>query len=113
MAPPDLLSAGKNRLQGNAARKSALRTMQEPEDEKMNEIMKNIDKLHTTEMGTERIKRNLCIRTEDVVEWCRAQILKEDASMERKGKNWYITVNNCVITVNARSYTIITAHCLS
>ncbi|MDR1592225.1 MAG: DUF3781 domain-containing protein, partial [Prevotellaceae bacterium] len=24
--------------------------------------------------------------------------------------NWYVSVDNCVITVNAHSYTIITAH---
>ena len=28
----------------------------------------------------------------------------------RKGKNWYITIDNCIITVNAYSYTVITAH---
>jgi hypothetical protein len=30
--------------------------------------------------------------------------------MERRGKNWYVSAENCVITVNAHSYTIITAH---
>lgn len=76
----------------------------------MNILLENIDKLHTTEMGKERIRRNLQIETEDVVQWCRAQILSENASFERKGKNWYVTVNNCRITVNAYSYTIITVH---
>ena len=32
------------------------------------------------------------------------------AVINRVGKNWYIEVNNCRITVNASSYTIITAH---
>ena len=31
-------------------------------------------------------------------------------SITRKGKNWYITVEGCIITVNAHSFTIITAH---
>lgn len=35
----------------------------------MNAFIENIDKLHTTEMGKERIKRNLQIETEDVVQW--------------------------------------------
>jgi len=76
----------------------------------MNVLIKNIDKLHTTEMGVERIKRNCQIEAGDVVRWCREQILNEDAKIERIGKNWYI-LNGCYkITVNAYSYTIITGH---
>lgn len=76
----------------------------------MNSLIENIDKLHTTEMGIERIKRNLQIETDDVVQWCRVHILDKDTSIERIGKNWYATINNCKITINAHSYTIITAH---
>ena len=45
-------------------------------------LFDNIDRIHTTDMGVDRIKRN----------------------------NWYICVEGCIITVNASSYTIITAH---
>lgn len=76
----------------------------------MNSLIENIDKLHTTEMGIERIKRNLQIEVDDVVWWCKTQILNKDTVIERMGKNWYATINNCKITVNAKSYTIITAH---
>ena len=76
----------------------------------MNSFIENIDKLHTTEMGKARIKRNLQIETEDVVQWCRTRILDKNALIERAGKNWHITMDNCRITVNAHSYTIITAH---
>ncbi|MCI8855233.1 MAG: DUF3781 domain-containing protein [Clostridiaceae bacterium] len=76
----------------------------------MNHLIENIDKLHTTEMGTERIKRNCKIETDDVVQWSRVQILDETAKIEMSGKNWYITVGGYKITVNAHSYTIITAH---
>ncbi len=76
----------------------------------MNDLITNIDKLHTTEMGTDRTKRNLTIETDDVVRWCKEKILDKNAMMERKGKNWYVNVNDCIITVNANSYTIITAH---
>ena len=31
------------------------------------ELLKNLDKLHTTELGVERIKRNLFLDTDDVV----------------------------------------------
>lgn len=74
------------------------------------DLIENIDKLHTTEMGIVRIKRNLSIQVEDVVQWCRLRILDKNAVIERKGKNWYAKIDNCVITVNAHSYTIITAH---
>ncbi len=76
----------------------------------MNDLIRNIDKLHTTEPGVTRIKRNLSIDTEDVVLWCRMRILDETAHIERKGKNWYVTIDDCIITVNAHSYTIITSH---
>lgn len=76
----------------------------------MNDLIENIDKLHTTTKGIERIKRNLNLEIQDVVEWCKEQILNKEAKIEQLGKNWYITINNDKITVNARSYTIITAH---
>ena len=76
----------------------------------MNDLIRNIDKLHTTEMGAGRIRRNLSIDVQDVVEWCRFKILDTSAVIERKGKNWYVNVEHCEITVNAHSYTIITAH---
>lgn len=76
----------------------------------MNSLIENIDKLHTTEMGIKRIKRNLQIEVDDVVQWCKTQILNKNTVIERMGKNWYATINNCKITVNAKSYTVITAH---
>lgn len=78
----------------------------------MNELACNIEKVHTTEMGIERIKRNLSlvIADEDVVKYCKELILDKGAVIERKGKNWYVSVCGSMITVNASSYTIITAH---
>ncbi len=75
-----------------------------------NDLIINLDKLHTTEMGIDRIKRNLQINVEDVVKYCYDKIIKNTAIIERKGKNWYIIVDSCKITVNAHSYTFITAH---
>ena len=72
-------------------------------------LIQNIDKIHTTEMGVGRISRNLDI-SGDVVEYCKNKILKEESIVERKGKNYYVHVDDCVITVNLSSYTIITAH---
>lgn len=76
----------------------------------INDLIENITKLHTTELGVARIKRNLGLEIDDVVTWCRQKILNPNCSVARKGKNWYATVDGCIITVNAHSYTIITAH---
>lgn len=75
-----------------------------------NELLKNIDKLHTTELGVLRIKRNLSLDTDHVVDWCKMKINSADAVITRNGKNWYVNVDHCIVTVNAYSYTIITAH---
>ena len=79
----------------------------------MNDLLQNLDKLHTTTMGAVRVKRNLGLQ-EDAVAWCRAVILDTEKSplvtMVRKGKNWYVYTPDTVITVNAGSYTVITAH---
>ena len=75
----------------------------------MSVLIENLYKLHTTPMGVERIKRNLSIDT-DPVQWCMNAILCPDAVIERKGKNYYIKAKSAVITVNAYSFTIITAH---
>ena len=77
-----------------------------------NELLQNLDKLHTTPMGVDRIRRNLALGDDvkDVVKWCRGKIESPAASIERRGKNWYAAIDDCVITVNAYSWTIITAH---
>lgn len=74
------------------------------------QLILNLEKLHTTELGIERIKKNLSLDVEDVVNWCREKIQNPNASLMRKGKNWYVNIDNCEITINAYSYTIITAH---
>ena len=89
------------------------------------ELLENLKKLHTTELGVVRIKRNLGLKTDDVIGWCK-EILSAAKNIEneksggndrksankifRQGKNWYIKTDGCTITVNAHSYTVITAH---
>ena len=75
-----------------------------------NELLENLDRLHTTELGVIRIEKNLSLNVENVIEWCKEKISLSNAKIIRKGKNWYITIDNCIITVNAYSYTVITAH---
>jgi len=74
-----------------------------------NSLYANIGRIHTTELGVKRIKKNLNLDVEDVVEWCKDKIAKAD-DVFKKGKNWYVNVDGCTITVNSHSFTIITAH---
>lgn len=74
------------------------------------ELRMHLDQLHTTELGALRIKRNLALDTDDVVGWCRMKMESPDAAIRKDGKNWYVTTEGCIITVNAQSFTIITAH---
>ena len=73
-------------------------------------LLSHLGRLHTTDLGVVRIQKNLSLDTEDVVAWCREKIQAADAVIYREGKNWYIEIEGCIITVNAHSYTIITAH---
>ena len=72
-------------------------------------LIENIEKVHTTEMGVGRISKNLGI-SGDVVEYCKKKILKKDSEVKKEGKNFYVSIDDCIITVNASSYSIITAH---
>ena len=74
-------------------------------------LLENIDKIHTTEMGVERIRKNLDLSKEaNVVEFCKEKILDSVCKIYKQGKNWYCEIDGIKITVNSFSYTIITAH---
>ncbi len=72
-------------------------------------LLENIDKIHTTKMGIDRIKRNLKI-DDDVVLYCKRKITDDNCNIYKQGKNWYCEIDNIKITINSFSYTIITAH---
>lgn len=78
----------------------------------MNDLLLNLGKIHTTELGKQRIVKNLhlCIPLENAVDFCVSKIANPACSITRTGKNWYCKIDNIVITINAYSYTIITAH---
>ena len=77
---------------------------------KIDLLVENINRIHTTEMGVDRIKKNLSLLNENVVDYCKNIIINKKCKIIRKGKNWYVEYENIRITVNANSYTIITAH---
>ena len=78
--------------------------------EDKNILLKNMEKIHTTDMGVDRIKRNLGLKDTDVVAYCKELVLDKDCIIYKKGKNWYCENKKTVITINSYSYTIITAH---
>lgn len=76
-------------------------------------LLSNIDKVHTTKLGIERIKKNLKLDINDVVLYCKKKIKDKDCVIYKNGKNWYCEIDNIKITINSFSYTIITAHIIS
>ena len=74
-----------------------------------NILLSNIDRLHTTELGKERIIRNIDIK-EDPIIHCKKIITNGKCNIYKQGKNYYCEINNIRITINSNSYTIITAH---
>ena len=75
-------------------------------------LLLNINKIHTTAMGVDRIKKNLQLDTNDVIEYCKNKILDKNCNIYKQGKNWYCEIDDVKITINSYSYTIITAHLL-
>ena len=74
------------------------------------ELLENIEKVHTTKMGIVRIKKNLELDTDDIANFCKWLIKKDECFVHKKGKNYYCITDNYTITINSYSFTIITAH---
>lgn len=71
-----------------------------------------MDNLHTTVMGAERVRHNIGLPNNlDIIDWAKDLIQSAPkSSVIRQGKNWYITHDGCILTVNGHSFTLITAH---
>lgn len=70
------------------------------------------EKLHTTPMGEMRLRRNLNLTdATDVIDFCRKQL--QNSEISKRGKNFYVKTKHCIITINASSNTVITAHTLN
>ena len=76
-------------------------------------LLEQVDKIHTTERGIQRIRKNLKIDTDDVVQYCVNKILDKRCVIYKQGKNWYCEIDNITITINSSSFTIITAHVIT
>ena len=75
-----------------------------------NTLLENIAKIHTTSMGVDRIKKNLKIEVNDVIDYLVKKIENPNSIVYKNGKNYYVEIDNMIITINSYSYTIITAH---
>ena len=73
-------------------------------------LLENTDKIHSTPMGIERIRKNLGLDSPDAVRYCKSKISDKNCNIYKQGKNRYCETENIRITVNSYSYTIITAH---
>ena len=79
-------------------------------EQKDNELLQNLHRLHTTTLGEQRICRNLKRpeKGDALLQYLKQQL--STASIQKRGKNWYAETGDAVITVNASAYTVITAH---
>ena len=73
-------------------------------------LLENIDRLHTTELGIKWIKKNLKLECNDVVEYIKNKVLDNNAYIYKNGKNYYVEIENIIITINSLNFCIITAH---
>ena len=74
------------------------------------QLLNNINKLHTTALGLIRIKNNLKLKTDNIVDFCKNKIKNKDCIVYKKGKNYYVEIDDMSFTINSSSFTIITAH---
>lgn len=68
-------------------------------------------RLHTTVMGAERLRRNLGLHdlSDDKLMTAIRQLVSDPAAtIERRGKNYYVTSRGSLVTINASSHTVIT-----
>ena len=70
----------------------------------------NLDKINIADKGKERIKNNLNLENEDIVEFCKKIISDENCNIYREGKNWWCELNDIIIKINVFSYIITSMH---
>ena len=73
-------------------------------------FLANLDKFHTTDLGKVRLQKHLLLREENPVLWAKGFIQRSETKISHKEKNFYVSDNHIVLTINASSYTIITGH---
>lgn len=74
-------------------------------------LLKHIDEIHNTELGVQRINRNIGLYETEIVSEIEdaLTIHSYDTTVRRVGKNYYVKYREVEYTINASSYTVITA----
>ena len=70
-------------------------------------LLSNIDKIHTTKMGIDRIKKNLKLDISNIVEYCKNKVLDSNCHIYKQGKNWYCEIDNIKITQSYSAFLIV------
>ena len=52
----------------------------------INDLIKNIDKIHSTELGIIRVRRNFKLKSNNVIEYCK-KFIKGADNIIKSGKN--------------------------
>ena len=69
-------------------------------------LINNINKIHTTNMGLDRIKKNLKLDNYDIIEYIKNIIKNKDTITYKKGKNYYCETDNIIILdLNGKQFT--------
>lgn len=73
-------------------------------------LLANLDKIHTTELGEERLIKNLKLANKNPVRYVKELLKNPKSHIYKKGKNYYSEYNHIRLTINAKTFTVITAH---
>lgn len=73
-------------------------------------LLANLDKIHTTELGEERLLKNLKLANKNPIRYVKELLKNPKSYIYKKGKNYYSEYNHIRLTINAKTFTVITAH---
>ncbi|MCH5180697.1 MAG: DUF3781 domain-containing protein [Erysipelotrichales bacterium] len=79
-------------------------------EEYRNILINNLDKIHTTELGYQRIAKTMKLENEECIKKIKELINDCNAKVTKEGKNYYLLHNNLKVTINSYNYCVITAH---
>ena len=73
-------------------------------------LLTNIERIHTTELGEERLIENLRLANKNPIRYVKDFLRNPKSHVYKKGKNFYCEYNHVRLTINAYTFTVITAH---
>ncbi|HBB05501.1 MAG TPA: conjugal transfer protein [Firmicutes bacterium] len=73
-------------------------------------LLANIERIHATERGEERLIQNLKLANRNPIRYVKDVLRNPKSHVYKKGKNFYCEYNHVRLTINASTFTMITAH---